>query len=470
VSLRFRLALWYGSLTALVVALVCGYSYAIHSRTHYDELDRVLHGVAAHVREELAPTQPQRDDVLEASLLLGAGIRILDRDGRAREQSRNAASVPAIDLPRILTSPSPHPYPAIAALAPALHMPEDASGRFGLLTDPHGNRLRVYIESLPDGSGYVAATMPLSHIDSAVARFGHLMLAMALAGGLVAFGAGWFVARRALRPVTTLTNAARAIAESRQFSQRVADGQGRDELGRLAHTFNAMLASLQDAYESQVRFVSAASHELRAPLTVIQANLDLLSAARMAEEERETAVGEASAEANRIARLVGDLLVLARADAGVPIRRDAVELDRIVLEVLGEARHLMHGQRLEVTDVEPSVVRGDRDRLKQLFLNLIENAIKYTSPTGYIGVAITHRSREAVVVIRDTGVGISTGDLPRVFERFFRADPARSRDSGGSGLGLAIAQWVASEHRGTIELASRLGEGTTVTIRLPAKV
>ena len=120
-----------------------------------------------------------------------------------------------------------------------------------------------------------------------------------------------------------------------------------------------------------------------------------------------------------------------------------------------------------VTDIEPSVVRGDRDRLMQLFLNIIENAIKYTPPTGHIGVAITHLGREAVVVIRDSGVGISADDLPRVFERFFRADPARSRDPGGSGLGLAIAQWVAAEHGGRIELASLPGVGTTVTIRLP---
>jgi signal transduction histidine kinase len=469
VSLRLRLALWYGSLTTLIVALVCVSSYAIYSRTQYDELDRVLRGVAAHVDEELATITSKRDDVLEASLVLGAGIRILDRGGQVRAHSRSAASAPAIDLRRMLTSPYVRSYSAIAALSPSLSTREVVSGRFGVLKDPHGNRFRAYIEPLPDTSGYLVATMPLSYIDSAVRGFARLMVALALGGGLVAFVAGWFVARRALRPVTTLTNSAATIAESRQFSQRVTDGS-RDELGRLAHTFNAMLASLEDAYESQVRFVSAASHELRAPLTVIQANLDLLQAARMSEGERKTAVSEASAEANRMARLVGDLLVLARADAGVPIRREAVELDRILLEVIGEARHLARGQRLEVTDVEPIVVRGDRDRLKQLFLNLIENAIKYTPSTGHIRVAITHRDHEAVIVIRDTGVGISADDLPRVFERFFRADRARSRDPGGSGLGLAIAQWVAAEHGGRIELTSIPGVGTTLTIRLPTDV
>ena len=428
----------------------------------------MVHGVAAHVGAELARAQSRRDDILQASLLLGAAIRLLDRDGRVREQSRNAASVPAIDLTRMLAPPFARPYSAIAALAPMAHTPEDASGHFGLLTDRHGNRLRVYIESLPDSSGYLAAIIPLTYIDSTVRSFGRLMLAMALGGGIAAFGAGWIVARRALRPVTTLTNAAAAIAASHQFSLRVTEGAGGSELGRLAHTFNAMLASLQDAYEAQVRFVSAASHELRAPLTVIQANLDLLQAARMPEGDREIAIGEASVEASRMARLVGDLLVLARADAGIPFRREAVELDRIVLEVLGEARHLTRGQRLEVTDIAPSVVCGDRDRLKQLFLNVIENAIKYTPSAGHVGVAITYAGRQAVVVIRDTGMGIGPDDLPRVFERFFRGDLARSRDPGGSGLGLTIAQWVAAEHDGTIALASRPGDGTTVTICLPA--
>lgn len=467
-SLRLRLALWYGSLTTLVVALVCGYSYAVHSRTHYDEVDRVLHGVAAHVGEELAAPASRREDVLEASLLLGAGIRILGRDGLVRDQSRNGAVIPDIDLPLLLASRNVRPFSAFATIAPALHMPEDVPGHFGLLSDALGNRLRIYVEPLRDSSGYLAAIIPLSHIDHAVLAFERLMLLMSLGGGLVAFGAGWIVARRALHPVTALTNAAAAIAESRRFSERVADGQSHDELGRLADTFNQMLSSLQDTYESQVRFVAAASHELRAPLTVIQANLDLLQTASMPGEDRVTAVAEASAEASRMARLVGDLLVLARADAGIPIRRESVELDRVTIEVLGEAHHLARGHHLELAHVEPCAVWGDRDRLKQLLLNLVENAIKYTPSTGRIEVAITNREGDAMVEIRDSGVGISNEDLPHVFERFFRADPARSRDPGGSGLGLSIAQWVTAQHGGTITITSQLGQGTIVSVRLPA--
>ena len=465
-SLRLRLALWYGSLTTLIVALVCGYSYAVHSRTHYDELDRVLHGVTAHVRAERTASPDSRSGVLEPSLLLGATIRVFDRDGRLRERSGGADSASTVDVRRVGTGTSERPYPLVGALVPALHRSSDAPGRFGLLTDSRGVRTRLYAETLPDGA-YILATMPLAHLDDAVRGFGRLMFAMALAAGVLAFSVGWLVARRALRPVAMMTETAAGIARSRHFARRVADGPTHDELGRLAHTFNAMLASLQEAYDSQVRFVSAASHELRAPLTVIQANLDLLRTAPMPQAERELALREASSEADRMARLVADLLALARADAGVPIRHDAVELDRLVLDVLGEARHLARGQRLEVIKVEPTTVRGDQDRLRQLFLNLVENSLKYTSTSGHVTVSIGREGTSATVVIRDDGVGIAAADLPHVFDRFYRADPARSRDPGGSGLGLSIAKWVASEHGGSLELESRFGMGTSVTVRLP---
>lgn len=465
--LRLRLALWYGALTTLIVALVCSYSYAIHARTHYDELDRVLHDVSDHVADRLSAAPAQGRAMLDASLPLGTGIRVIDAYGHILQETPAARSAPSADIQRLLNSPSIRPYPAIARLAPALHMPETAAGRFGVLRSPAGNRYRVYVVPLPAPREYLVATASLAHIDQAVTAFARLMGAMALIAGALAFSIAWLLARRALSPVASLTEAAALIAKSRELTRRVRDGSRDDELGRLARTFNAMLASLQDAYDSQVRFVSAASHELRAPLTVMQANLELLKSGRVSDSDRATALDEAYAEASRMARLVADLLVLARADAGVPIRRETVELDRLVLTVVGELRHLVMGQRLEVTDVTPIALRGDGDRLKQLFLNVIENAIKYTPPEGEIHVAIRREGREALVSVRDTGAGISAEDLPHVFERFFRADPARARNPGGSGLGLPIAHWIATEHRGSIDLASAPDVGTTVTIRLP---
>ena len=231
-----------------------------------------------------------------------------------------------------------------------------------------------------------------------------------------------------------------------------------------------MLDSLEQAYQAQQRFVADASHELRAPLTAIQANLELLQRQPgMAPTERQEAIGEASREAHRLVQLVADLLALARADAGLELRRQPVELDRVLLEAAREARLLARGQRIEIGDLEPVMLEGDADRLKQLFLVLLDNAVKYTAADQQVTLALRRRNGMAEVLVRDNGVGIAADDLPRVFERFFRADPARARDPGGTGLGLPIARWIAEQHGGRLELDSRLGRGTTAKIRLPLK-
>jgi signal transduction histidine kinase len=183
--------------------------------------------------------------------------------------------------------------------------------------------------------------------------------------------------------------------------------------------------------------------------------------------ERREAVGEASREAGRLARLVADLLALARADAGVSLRRQPVEFDRLVLDALGEARHLARGQRLEVERLEPALVDGDPDRLQQLLLILLDNAIKYTPPDGRVTLALRRKGGDVQLTVSDTGVGIAPVDLERVFERFYRADPARTRDPGGTGLGLPIARWIAEQHGGEIALSSAPGRGTVATVRLP---
>ena len=165
---------------------------------------------------------------------------------------------------------------------------------------------------------------------------------------------------------------------------------------------------------------------------------------------------------------MADLLALARADAGVTIRRDRVELDRVLLETLSAARHLTDGQQLAVSELVPSAVEGDEDRLKQLLLILLDNAIKYTPSDGMVSVGLARDGGYAVVSVSDTGIGIPADQIPRVFERFYRADPARARDPGGSGLGLAIAHWIVQQHRGEITVESEPAKGTTVQVRLPA--
>jgi two-component system, OmpR family, sensor kinase len=299
----------------------------------------------------------------------------------------------------------------------------------------------------------------------------HVLALSATTGVVLSLLVGWLMAGWALRPVATLTASASAIARARGFGRRVPVESPGDELGQLALTFNHMLASLEQAYEAERRFVSDASHELRAPLTAIQANLDLLERLPdLPEAERAEAVAEASREAQRLAQLVADLLALARADSGITLRKQPVEIDAIVFEVLAQARHLAKGQRLEIGRLEPGIVEGDPDRLRQLLLILLDNALKYTPPTGEVTLSLERNGTRAGLVVKDTGVGIPPQDLPRVFERFYRADAGRARDPGGTGLGLPIARWIAEQHGGTISLESTLGRGTTASVLLPLMV
>ncbi|MGH7963178.1 MAG: sensor histidine kinase, partial [Candidatus Binatia bacterium] len=218
----------------------------------------------------------------------------------------------------------------------------------------------------------------LEGADASVKTLRQLVPLLALVGAGITLVTGGLLVSRALRPVATVTEAASAIARSRELSRRVSVNMRQDELGQLAMTFNEMLANLEQAALAQRQFVADASHELRAPLTAIQANLELIERRpTMPTEEQREAVCEANREARRLARLVADLLALAHADAGVSLRHQPVELDRVLLDVLSEARHLVRGQILALGTFETISIMGDTDRLKQLVLVLLDNALKY---------------------------------------------------------------------------------------------
>ena len=189
-SLRLRLALWYGALTTFVVALVCSYSYAIHSRTHYDELDRVLIGVAEHAREMISNSPNLAADIVQTSLFPAVGISIVQPDGQIVAASPEARAVPRVDPRRIMVSSASRPYTSVARLAPAMHRADPGNGRFGLAASTRGERFRVYLVPLPGNATYLAVTASLMHIDAAITAFARLMLLMALIGGIAAFGVG----------------------------------------------------------------------------------------------------------------------------------------------------------------------------------------------------------------------------------------------------------------------------------------
>lgn len=290
---------------------------------------------------------------------------------------------------------------------------------------------------------------------------------IAIAGLAVALAGGWLIGRSALRPVAIITETARAIADSGEFSRRVPSIDQRDELGLLARTFDDMLVSLDAAYHVQQRFLADASHELRTPLSTIQGSAEILESGDADTAERDDAVARIARESRRLSRLVDDLLVLARADAGVePMRPQDVALDEVVMEAFDELRPVA-GRRLRVTAIEEVVVRGERDRLKQLVMILLDNALRYTPGNGRIDVTVARDGGAALLRVDDEGIGVTAAVAGRAFERFYRGEAARRADPAGTGLGLSIARWIVDRHGGAITLQPRSGGGTRAVVQVP---
>jgi signal transduction histidine kinase len=284
----------------------------------------------------------------------------------------------------------------------------------------------------------------------------------------------WGVIGAGLEPLERLQATLEDIRHGRSLHRRLRQDEGVAEVDRLAETINAMLARLEASFVALRRFTADASHELKTPLAVFRANIERAMSAPQAVPEQLAPLEEALAESARMADLVESLLTLARADEGrYDIHREPVALEPMILEmyetgtILGEAA----GVTVTLLGTEPLTVAGEASRLRQLFLNILTNALKYTPAGGRVSIGLSRRGDQAAVVVDDTGVGIAAPDLPFIFERFWRADRSRSRaePSGGFGLGLAIAEWIAQAHGGSITVASRPGRGTTMTVLLPAE-
>ncbi len=273
------------------------------------------------------------------------------------------------------------------------------------------------------------------------------------------------------RPLEDIANVTSQITDADDLSRRVPDAERTDEIGVLARAINQTFERLEQLFKTQQRLMADVSHELRTPLTTIRGNIDLMR--RMGNGDPES-LDIIQDEAERMTRLVGDLLLLARADSGeLPLAKKPVELDTVFFEVYRQSRLLSKSVEISTTAVEQVLVMGDVDRLKQLLLNLVGNAIKYTPSGGKVMISLAKEKtlaegETAIIRITDTGVGIPADDVPFIFDRFYRVDKARSREQGGSGLGLSIAKWIATAHGGDLEVTSRLGEGSTFIITLPA--
>jgi signal transduction histidine kinase len=282
----------------------------------------------------------------------------------------------------------------------------------------------------------------------------------------------WLIIGMTLQRIDRVRHEVAAIADGRSLHRRVSTDDATPEVGSLIETLNAMIARLESSFMALRRFTADASHELKTPLAVLRADVERAMHEAISPNERLVALEEALQEIARMTDLVESLLTLARADERqLELHREPVDLHELTQEVYETALILGEGANVTVNlpfTAEVSVM-GDRARLRQLFLNLVTNAIKYTPPGGRVDLGLGKHPTTVTFAVRDTGMGIAAVDLPHIFERFWRADRVRTRTSerGGVGLGLAISQWIATAHGGTLTVSSRLGRGSLFTVTLP---
>lgn len=332
--------------------------------------------------------------------------------------------------------------------------------------------------------GVIFTSESLEAGNRVVHRLNQVLLTTALAGVVIATLGGWILAGRALAPVNRIMNSADDIAKAKStisLSRRIDVPPTGDEIAQLAETFNDMLDRIEEAFAAQRRFVGDASHELRTPLTSIKGNIDVLrrqvSSGRRAEpRDISDALADVGRETDRMRRLVDDLLSLARAESegfGPTVNVEAASLDILAREAIRTAEVLVEDQKLKLEANEPVMVQGDGDRLVQVMLILIDNALRYTPANGTVTLSITSAIDPqdgiacARIDVEDTGRGISPDHLPHLFERFYRAEDSRSRLDGGTGLGLSIALSIVRSHHGWIDVESGPGQGTHFTVWLP---
>jgi signal transduction histidine kinase len=493
-SLRTRLTLWYGALLAVTLLAFSGLVYFTLQQSLSSSMDERLTLRADQLRREVGPSignllQPedvapgvQLQSTLNEFVGTGVYVQLLNQKGAVIATPPNLVGE-QLPVPGSSTEAIQEDRPIFDTV------PVQNNASVRLLTQP------LHLEGTDEVVGAVQVAESLSPFENTMAAVARLLLSAGAAALLLAVVVGWLLTRAALSPVFRITDTARHIAETGDYRQRLhvtppRFGHG-DELFFLAATFNDMIARLEHMLESQRRLLADTSHELRNPITIIRGNLALLRRQSIPESSRAEALVESEEEAARMGRLVADLLLLARADAGdMPsFQRERVDLGELATEVVDHARPRAAAHDLTITCESRCIVLGDHDRLKQLVTNLVENAIRYTPAGGRIDVrvrrseglqrrGVTVRSRNARdsgsptpmanLTISDSGIGISPADLPHVFERFYRADKARSRAQGGTGLGLSIARYVAQVHGGSIEATSDgINRGSTFTVRLP---
>jgi len=455
-SIKFRFTIWYLLVLAILLAGLSIGVYFYLSRSLYRTLDDSLDLRSAQLRSVPAILESIRQGVFQEEL--GEIVILYFYSGNSLIEVS----------PRGISIPVPTEFIARAITG----MPS-----FATVRTAEGEGLRLLAApvnlNLPGPSaGMQPAALVIARstkqIDQALARLMRtLLVAVPVALAVAAVG-GVFLARRALEPVDKIAQTAQQIGES-DLSRRIAVTT-EDELGRLAATLNHMIERLEKAFQRQKQFTSDASHELRAPLAVIEAESTLALQKERPSSDYRQSLEIIAQETRHMSRLVDQLLALARADAGKEQWNfTEVNVGELINNLATDAEILCRekGLTFQLGELQDLVVKGDQARLRELFMNLLDNAIRYTPAPGTVSISVRREGQMAVVAVTDTGVGIPAEDIPFIFERFYRVDKSRSRTEGGTGLGLAICKHIAEAHGGTIEVQSQVGAGSTFSVWLP---
>lgn len=330
---------------------------------------------------------------------------------------------------------------------------------------------RVMTQPLSDDDGNLIGVIQVATPLTAIANANDQLLAITLITAticiFISIGLGLWLSKHLLKPIDAIKKAAENVANADDLTNRIQWNGPNDELGELSNVFNHMMGRLEHLFTVQQEFIGDVSHELRTPLTSIIGHLEIMDRYGVDKDSLDAL----HREANRMSRMVNDLLLLTRADSGeLKIDLYPVELDHIALEVFEQSMKLAKDHKLNIGRIESVQINGNVDRIRQLLLNLVSNAIKFTHNGGEITLSVYPEGQDAVIEVTDNGIGISKADKDRIFDRFFQADSARVRhdESDGAGLGLSIVRWIVDIHKGTIDVDSTIGKGTTFKVCLPS--
>ena len=450
-SIRWRLTFWITLALMIVLTCFAALVYGMLRHALYEQTDRFLQSGFGLIREdsrnETATDERLRYWIEEYKNHQNLLCVIYRQDGTLLARTAGLAEE---SLPPHAATGDPQVYDALL---------------------PRIGRQRVMAEPIRFGEQecVVVLMASMETVDHELEELRTIFITAGLSALLLSAGLAYWLARKALAPVDRIRRSTDAITADR-LDQRLVAVNPHDELGLLTQTINAMIGRLERSFVEIRRFTADASHELRTPLTILRTEVEIALGKSLTIADHQQQLGNILEELVRMSRLTDQLLTLSRRDAGVEQFDSAVlDLHLLVAGVVDAMQPLADakGVFLQIDGADAVQVVGDEGRLRQVFINLLDNALKYTSGGGKVAVRVERRDRFSVVIVEDSGIGIPAEHLPRVFDRFYRVDKARSRSEGGTGLGLSIAQSIVKAHGGVIEMASTVGEGTVCTVTFP---